>query len=725
MHSIFKTQDYASIPALTLPNIGLGILEAEDKAIQRKQSTLPLRPSPAQQNKHTLGCKDSKDRKKRARSTTALSKNRRASVIALHNSVSATSLQADSFTNPCDVALTYEEADVLSWMFGVLERGTGSWARAFSSQIPELLKSIAVSPVPNPGAPAKIRAAMQNGFLFGKLIELLDGIVLPGLSDQNNPAVAYNNWAKALSALRNNVYISPAHLFIERDLAHAGPSFLRLFLPLLRDLKHVYAKSPEPSTPKQAVDSTLMSHKSKVVLADSTNFTLQTRAEQQHAYPEWKLDAPHSHILQQLRSDMFISYPIEHALCKEEVTEWLEWLSIEPPLFTHRELACPPTSDSLVTNPWCNGYNFHLILSKIYSVLVNDANPLVLPAPDPSTRDQCVQNNSFVLQFAESCGISCAYRILADDFIKPSQCKDTVWSLLSSIVQRFPLPDTLASKELKYSASAALLPYNSLQFSMLEKSLSHWIFTLGFLTDPPYSCDNIPAFSTLIPYMRSGQIFRDISITALRLGIFTHIPFKVSYNSLQNRRRHDQHSATGSSHTKRQTVDQDMTIGLQLFSAQKDMDKTLLEEVCRAQYPAQAVSGLTRFQLVLLVEDIHRCWDKVQSRHVNPEPYVPYAPLSFKIDKVDADLLSSTARERGDINIHTENTGNWLDSTSRSKLWKMEASFVRPPDEVLVDTRQIIPNLWFLPEIRGYPMNYNPENEIVPLFTPLPEVIKL
>lgn len=54
----------------------------------------------------------------------------------------------------------------------------------------------------------------------------------------------------------------------------------------------------------------------------------------------------------------------------------------------------------------------------------------------------------------------------------------------------------------------------------------------------------------------------------------------------------------------------------------------------------------------------------------------------------------------------------------------MEASFVRPPDEVLVDTQQIIPTLWFLPEIRGYPMNYNSENEIVALFTPLLQVVK-
>lgn len=724
MHSIFKTQDYASVPSFVLPNIGLGILEAETRAIQRKQLTLPLRPSPTQQNECAFNYKDSKDKTKRAKSTIALSKDRRASTKALHDSSSTTSLQIDSFGNPPDIALKYEEIDALSWMLDVLKKGTGAWTRAFNAQIPVLLKSIAISPSPNPEAPIRIKLAMQNGFLFGKLVELLDGIVLPGLSDQNNPAVSYNNWTKALGVLRNNVHISPAHLFIERDLAHAGPNFLRLFLPLLKDLKQAYTRSLESPIPKQVEGNSPVNHENKTLFVDSTYVAVESKEEQYHTYPEWKLDDPQSHILQQLHSDIIISYPIDHALCKKEVSEWLEWLSIEPPPFTQRDLACSLTADELVSNPWCNGHNFHLILSKIYSVLVDDANPLVLPVPSPSSCEHCIQNNSFILQFAEHCGVSCACRMFADKFIKPSQYKDSVWSLLSSIVQRFPLSDTLASKEAERPASATLLPYNSLQFSMLEKSLCHWIFTLGFLADPPYKCNNIPGFLTLLPYIRSGQLFRDISITALRLGVFTLIPSKVSYESLQYRKWHDHHNASESPHTTHQNANQNVIIGLHLFAAQKNVGKTLLDEIYHAQYPAQFISRLTRSQLTLLLEDIHRCWDKVQSRDLNLEPYAPYAPLSFKIDKVDTDLLSSTIKERDDINTCNEDTRNVLNFTSRSKLWKMEASFVRPPDEILVNTSNIVPNLWFLPEIRGYPMNYNPENEIVPLFTPLQQIIK-
>lgn len=87
--------------------------------------------------------------------------------------------------------------------------------------------------------------------------------------------------------------------------------------------------------------------------------------------PSVKLCAPRSHTLQQLRSDMLISYPIEHALCKTEVSRWLAWLSLEPPLFDH---------DKLISNPWCNGH-LPSYSRKIYSVLVADTKSLVLQSP--------------------------------------------------------------------------------------------------------------------------------------------------------------------------------------------------------------------------------------------------------------------------------------------------------------------------------------------------------
>lgn len=719
MQSLFKTQDYTSVPAFSLPNIGLNILEAEDRGIQKKQSGLPFRPSPPQRHECTPIRKDSKSIRRRSASTGIPSKGQRTSKA--HCNVAPADLPSTtSFADSHDVALTYDEADTLSWMLGVLRKGTDPWARAFSAQIPELLQSIAVSPTPTAGAPAKIKATMQNGFIFGKLVELLGCTSIPGLSDQHTPAVAYNNWTKALSVLRTNVLVSPAHLFIERDLARAGPDFLRMFLLLLKDLRQAYSRPTAPSPMSQVEDTPLLNHSSRVPFPDNASFAPQAKEEQQQdAYPDWKLCAPRSHTLQQLRSDMLISYPIEHALCKTEVSRWLAWLSLEPPLFNH---------DKLISNPWCNGCNFHLILGKIYSVLVADTKSLVLPIPNPSTYEHCVQNNSFILQFAEHCGVSCAYRILADDFTEPSQCESTVWALLSSIVQRFPLPDTLASKELDHPVSAALLPYNPLQFSMLETSLCHWIFTLGFLADPPYNCDNIPAFPALIPHIKTGCLFRDLSLSALRLGIFTQIPFKVSYNSLQNHRRnrggHDQYNSFESSNTKCQHTGQDVALGLQLFVTQKDTEKTLLEEVCQAQFPVQFLSTLTKFQLVLLIEDIHRCWDKIPPRSICPEPYAPYAPLSFKVDKVDINALLPAATERNGAEAHNTEECALLPLASGGNLWKMEASFVRPPDEVLIDTQQIIPTLWFLPEIRGYPMNYNSENEIVALFTPLLQVVK-
>lgn len=698
MHSLFKSQDYASIPALALPNIGLSILEAEERGIQKRQLALPLRPSVTHQRERTPTRKDSRATR-RSTSTTVSSRERKGS-RTLHNAITRSSNE-ELFSDTFDVALTYEDADALTWMLSVLEKSTDPWARTLNVQIPELLNSITLSPTPSPGAPAKIRSALQNGFLFGKLVELLDCITLPGLSDQHNPAVAYNNWAKALSALRTNIQISPAHLFVERDLARAGLDFLHIFLPLLKDLKQAYSKHPGPSLPKQAKDTLLIAHDGEVLPPDNVNVVLQDE-DRQHTHSEWKLDVPLFTVLQQLRSDLFISYPIERAHCQKEVSQWLEWLSLEPPVFTPDQLVGSSVSSELITNPWCNGFNFHRILNKIYSVLVADNRTLVLPISNPSTCVHCVQNNTFLLQLAEHCGISCAYRIMADDFIKPAQCEDTIWSLLSSIVQRFPLPDTLASKGSGNSVSAALLPYDPLQFSMLEKSLCHWIFTLGFLTDTPYNCGNVPAFPVLIPHMKTGQLFRDLSLTALHLGIFTHIPSKVSYNSLQHRGRHDQCSASESPHTRRYSVEQDLVTGLHLFVAQKDMGKTLLEEVCRAQSAAKFVSELTRFQFTLLLEDIHRCWNKVPPRHLNPEPYTPYAPLSSHMERLD----------------------NLLSSISEGSRWEMEASFVRPPDEVLIDTQQLIPNLWFLPEIRGYPMNYSPENEIAPLFTPLLEAVR-
>lgn len=719
MHSLFKTQDYASVPAFTLPNIGLNILEAETRAIQKKQSSLPFRHSSPQQNECTPVRKNNRNGRKRSASTGISLKEK--NISKTHRNVASTDLPSiDLFTDSHDVALTYDEADTLSWMLGVLKKGTDPWARTFSAQIPELLQSVAVSPTPTTGAPAKIKATLQNGFIFGKFVELLECISIPGLSDQCTPAVAYNNWTRALSVLRTNVLVSPTHLFIERDLARAGPDFLHMFLLLLKDLKQAYNKPLSPSPPNQTEDVPLVNHSNRVLFSDNMNFTLQANEEQQQdAYPDWKLCAPHSHTLQELRSDMFISYPIEHTLYKTEVSQWLEWLSLEPPLFAH---------DKLISNPWCNGYNFHLILSKIYSILVADTRSLVLPIPNPSSCEHCAQNNSFILQFAEHCGISCAYRILAGDFTEPSQCENTVWALLSSIVQRFPLPDTLASKELDYPISAALLPYNPLQFSMLEKSLCHWIFTLGFLAEPPYNCDNIPAFPVLIPHIKTGCLFRDLSLTALRLGIFTQIPLRVNYNSLQhhgqNRGGSSQYNAFRSSNTKCQHTGRDITIGLQLFATQKDTEKTLLEEVCQTQFPAQFLSNLTKFQLVLLVEDIHRCWDRIPPRSIHPEPYTPYAPLSFKMDKTDITAPPLVPEKTSGIEAHSKEECPSFSSTSKGNLWKMEASFVRPPDEILVETRKIIPSLWFLPEIRGYPMNYNSENEIVPLFTPLLHIVK-
>lgn len=648
-------------------------------------------------------------------------------------------------------SLTQEESALWTWLVGTV--------CADSRPLPRCLQRLLDNREPgnfklgfrtHPGAFSKpdIRDAVSDGYLFVLFTESLLKRTLQGCHEiAETYAARLVNWRKALSLYRTNVKVPLRHLFSETLFSSCGNNFLDSFFELLFDIRSVYPDGPYTDyelrgqkllqvkaerfdgNPSPLSPATLACHPSGNVYEYATNITgnasgigLTAHHPQSRAYSFLKL--------KQFTPDPMVVF---HG----ELQGWLLHFGIADPEAT--------TTVSLEKDPWRNGLHLMRILSRLYFSFTEDKNIMEPPHKHPLSAKEATENVRFALQLANKCGISPRFTWDWGSIVLGETAK--LVELLTEIAKRYPIVSYLSAE----------MPYTQIEMSLLEQSICSWIYQMGFLSRTPYEFTNIPTLERLMPHAKAGVLFCDVTYYLYSVRAIKRVA--VSIDVLRNVNR---------TPTIQSACLQNIDIGLRTFRNMVTCSKEYIEK------SNQEIYRMTQTAMLLLMEDIHRAADGIQTRyaevlrHGKPSGCSGLTNNHDKKGFMDPTLKLNTsvrlmsgvqgafeAREpnanpdRGLRKEESECVCNHKGNTTVRKRarpympyapyemavirkfrgknkeeWSPQSEFIRPPDEAMCPSHVLIPTLWVMPEIKPYPFSYDFTLELVDMLQePLDDIM--
>ncbi|TNJ29395.1 hypothetical protein GMRT_15990 [Giardia muris] len=319
-------------------------------------------------------------------------------------------------------------------------------------------------------------------------------------------------------------------------------------------------------------------------------------------------------------------------------------------------LKLEPLTDSLAPPSWRSGRCFLAIARSLYSVLkskTHSQKSLRLPYPNTTSQRESIDNIKYTLSLLSQCGVPSLSELDEQIDITSSSFFQKV---LGHVAEQYPIR-LINNHQIKY---------NPIELCVLERSVMQWLFSLDLFSRPPYLFSTPPRLNLLLNHLRSGLLFLDLAIIGLKLGKL--VCSEVNLASLL---------------TMREANNFPCFLGLKVLLLQKTFDKTSLVSILpttSGDWPDDElvrVTTLSTEEMLILLEALHRSWNNIISKKTGP--YIPFPP-SFPLD---------------------------------GPLKYIDPSFTRPPMEVMIEGNIALPEIWSLPEVRGLPIHFQPDGEVV------------